>query len=103
MYIIGICRYKSAQMAQQQREKATAAGKDHRGLHKGGTGPTKSALTQSVAASHFRSTQPARHSYYARKQAKQGRIPKEIVADKMAEFTCLRMNIASIADHVDQD
>ena len=99
----GLKRYTSVQMAKEQRAKATAEGRDHRGLHLGATGTTKSALTQSVAASHFRSTQPARHSYYARRQAKEGRISKEIVADKMAEYTCLRMNSASIDQHVDKE
>ena len=83
----GLKRYTSLQKEQEQKAKATAAGKDHRGLHKAGTSTTKSGLIQSVAASHFRKRQPIRHTYYARKQAKEGRVSKEITSNKAADYT----------------
>ena len=82
----GLKRYTSVAKAQEQRAKATAAGKTHVGLHKETTSTTSSAMKQSVGASVLRAKVKARHSYRARMQAKAGRTPKAIPKNKVADY-----------------
>ena len=68
-----------AKQQQEQRAKADAEGRDHRGLHKAGSGTCHNALVSSVARAHWDATEPVRHSWDARKKAKAGKVPKKIV------------------------
>ena len=61
-----------------QRSTVDAEGRDHRDLHKAGSGTCHHALVTSVSKAHWDATIPARHSWDARKKAKEGKVPKMI-------------------------
>ena len=83
----GLKRYTSLQKEKEQRAKADAEGRDHRGLHKAGSGTCHHALVTSVSRAHWDATIPARHSWDARKKAKAGKVPKTIVAEDPQKHT----------------
>ena len=82
----GLKRHQSKEKREQQIAKADAAGKDHRGILREGSGTFKHALKMSLARAHFDRKFPQRKDWWARKHHQQGRISKALAALSLEDY-----------------